>query len=441
MLLAVTQKWFAEEDQTSLAWFRDACEARRQSLIDTIAPLLFPASLTPDDASSDFGSDALIEQLWAELIAALSGDEERIENRLAAFGSYAACSGTDLRSLADAVEAVRGHVVHQLVESYVAAPRKLEGALAVMQRLFDRALHAVTREYLSYREALMEEQRRREDAEHRRAVELQAENLRIQAASRLKSEFLANMSHELRTPLNSIIGFADLLYDREIAPDTPQHHEFLGDILKSARHLLKLINDVLDLAKVEAGKMEFRPEELDLNVLVSEVADVLHSQAIGREIALYQQVSPDVSSVFADPARLRQVLYNYLSNAIKFTPARGRITIRAFAVGEREFRIEVEDTGIGISEEDLDRLFVEFEQLPHMQSVNCSGTGLGLALTKRIVEAQGGRVGARSVLGEGSMFWVMLPSEPDSGRAPQPASYFQELRPSSAPKAGNGRAP
>ncbi|MDB4991013.1 MAG: sensor hybrid histidine kinase [Myxococcaceae bacterium] len=436
MLLASSQKWFADDEKTSLEWLRAACELHREGIVGALSPLFFPAEVSASADADDWEVDAQVVLFWNELIAALSGDHRPIARRLSAYGAHSACSGTDLHSLSESIEAARSHLVHLLIESYVQAPRKLEGALCVMQRLFDRASQSITQEYLLYREALMEEQRRREDAEHRRTVELEAENLRIQAESRLKSEFLANMSHELRTPLNSIIGFADLLYDREIQPDTPQHQEFLGDILKSARHLLKLINDVLDLAKVEAGKMEFRPEETNLTLLVSEVVDVLHAQAIGREVSLRQEVSPDVQAVFADPARLRQVLYNYLSNAIKFTPAGGRVTIRAFAVGHTEFRVEVEDTGIGIASEDLARLFVEFEQLSQRDGKTRTGTGLGLALTKRIVEAQGGAVGARSVVGKGSLFWVTLPADHD--REPRAASYFEELRPSSAPKTGKG---
>jgi signal transduction histidine kinase len=434
MPLATGQQWFTDDQYTSLGWLRAICEANRSSIVDELSPLLFQrlGSGPPEELRARDHASA--EQLWQDVLKALHNDTRALAARLSAYGSYSACAGTDLRSLTELIAEVRKHIVHLLVAGYADTPDKLEGSLAVMQRFFDRTLAAITREYLLYREALMEQQRCNEEAERIRMLELEAENIRIQAASRLKSEFLANMSHELRTPLNSIIGFADLLYDREIAPDSPQHAEFLGDILKSARHLLKLINDVLDLAKVEAGKMEFRPEQTDLSILVGEVSDVLHSQAIRNEVKLTQEILGGLECVLADPARLRQVLYNFLSNAIKFTPPGGRVTIRAFPVGDSGFRIEVEDTGVGIAPENLARLFVEFEQLERRVGEKLVGTGLGLALTKRIVEAQGGEVGVRSVLGQGSTFWVALPAELDCVRPSPPTSYFEELRPSRRPK-------
>jgi PAS domain S-box-containing protein len=242
-----------------------------------------------------------------------------------------------------------------------------------------------------------------------RSSELEAQNRRIQEASRLKSEFLANMSHELRTPLNSIIGFAQLLHDGEVDRNSPQHDEFLGDILTSGRHLLQLINDVLDLAKVESGKMDFRPETLDLRHLVAEVAAVLRSIAASKRIQLDTEVAADIGPVSLDPARLKQVLYNYLSNALKFTPEGGHVSLRVRSEGSDAIRAEVEDTGIGIAAGDFERLFVEFQQLDAAATKRQGGTGLGLALTKRIVEAQGGSVGVRSVQGRGSTFFAILP--------------------------------
>jgi PAS domain S-box-containing protein len=251
----------------------------------------------------------------------------------------------------------------------------------------------------------------RKQAEELRArgVFLEAENRRIQEASRLKSEFLANMSHELRTPLNSIIGFADLLYEGEVQPSAPEHREFLGDILNSGRHLLRLINDILDLAKIEAGKMAFWPEPVRLSALVAEAVDVLRQVARSNSLSIETTVDPQLDEVTVDPARLKQVLYNYLSNALKFTPAGGRVSVRALPVGAGEFRIEVEDDGIGIQPEDLARLFTEFEQLDHGTTKRHGGTGLGLALTKRIVEAQGGVVAVRSDPGRATVFTATFP--------------------------------
>ncbi|MFZ5896558.1 MAG: PAS domain-containing hybrid sensor histidine kinase/response regulator [Myxococcota bacterium] len=256
-------------------------------------------------------------------------------------------------------------------------------------------------------------ERKRLEELRQRSAELEAQNRRIREASRLKSEFLANMSHELRTPLNSIIGFAELLHDGAVDKDSAQHQEFLGDILSSGRHLLQLINDVLDLAKVEAGKMDFRPESVDVEQLVVEVCAVLRSIAASKRIELTSTVAPEVRHVKLDPARLKQVLYNYASNAIKFTPEGGRVVLRARAEGDDSIAVEVEDNGVGIASSDFERLFVEFQQLDPTSTKRQGGTGLGLALTKRIVEAQGGSVAVQSTLGQGSLFSAILPRHSD----------------------------
>jgi PAS domain S-box-containing protein len=229
-------------------------------------------------------------------------------------------------------------------------------------------------------------------------------------ANQSKSTFLANMSHELRSPLNGIIGFAELMHDGRVGPVSCEHKEYLGDILTSAHHLLELINDVLDLAKVESGKMEIRPEPTDPARTVAEVRDTLRPLAAQKRIEVSVDVAPDVGVVTTDPAKLKQVLYNYVSNALKFTPDKGRVIIRVRRVsGEKEFLVEVEDTGPGIRAEDLGRLFVEFQQLEATDGKKHAGTGLGLALTKRIVERQGGHVGVRSTPGVGSLFFAVLP--------------------------------
>ncbi len=232
---------------------------------------------------------------------------------------------------------------------------------------------------------------------------------RMHEAYRMKSEFLANMSHELRTPLNAIIGFTELMHKERVGPVSPQHKEYLGDILSSSRHLLQLINDVLDLAKVEAGKMDFRFEQVDSAALAREVCDTLRGLASSKRLDVILDVDTDLGPVEVDPGRVRQILYNYLSNAIKFTPDGGRITIRIAGEGPALFRIDVEDTGVGIPEENRSKLFVPFEQLDSGAGKRYSGTGLGLALTKRIAEAHGGRVSVRSTPGVGSTFSVVLP--------------------------------
>jgi len=219
------------------------------------------------------------------------------------------------------------------------------------------------------------------------------------------------MSHELRTPLNSIIGFAELMHRGKVGHVSAEHKEYLGDILTSSKHLLQLINDVLDLAKVESGKMEFRPEKVDLAKLIGEVRDILRGLAASKRIQVAADVDPAVASAVVDPARLKQVLYNYLSNALKFTPEDGRVAIRIAPEGPDFFRLDVEDTGIGIRKDDLVRLFVEFQQLDTSSAKKHQGTGLGLALTRRIVENHGGSVHVRSSFGQGSTFSALLPRE------------------------------
>lgn len=238
---------------------------------------------------------------------------------------------------------------------------------------------------------------------------LEAENRQIQETSRVKSLFLANMSHELRTPLNSIIGFAELLEAGAVPADSPRHQQFLGNIARSAQHLLRLINDVLDLSKVDAGKLSFTPQPLRVDHAVSEVLAGMSTEIEQKSLQVRSEIDPALGEVELDEGRFRQVLYNYLSNAIKFTPQGGSIITRAMPEGPDHFRLEVEDSGVGISAEDLSRLFVEFQQLDSSFTRKHQGTGLGLALTRRLVEAQGGQVGVRSTLGQGSVFHLVLP--------------------------------
>ena len=241
------------------------------------------------------------------------------------------------------------------------------------------------------------------------SVRLQAENRQMQEASRLKSEFLANMSHELRTPLNAVIGFADILrqYGPSVAED--KRTEYLNHIAASGRHLLLLINDVLDLSKVESGKLELVPEPLRLDEVVAEVVGVLHGEAERKGLALSTRLDPALGELVLDAMRLKQMLYNLLSNAIKFTPPGGRVELRATAQGEEALRIEVEDSGIGIAEHDLPKLFQQFQQVHGGTARPYGGTGLGLALTRRLAELHGGSVGVRSTPGVGSVFHLLLP--------------------------------
>jgi signal transduction histidine kinase len=281
-----------------------------------------------------------------------------------------------------------------------------------------------------------------DEALRRQNIQLEEQYHRAQAASRMKSIFLANMSHELRTPLTAVIGFAELLVDGKVGPLAPQQLDFTRDILANGKHLLSLINDVLDLARVESGSMAFHPERLCLPDLIRETIAGFRLQASERNITLTTDVQMSAIEVFLDPRKLKQVLLNYVSNALKFTPSGGRVTVHAHFEEGSTFRLEVEDTGMGIAAHDIGRLFQDFHQLGGGLSEEVQGTGLGLALTKRLVEAQGGKVGVVSQSGKGSRFYADLPcstewTQTDLKRlhqvaAAHPAAEYSEAEPQAA---------
>ncbi len=243
---------------------------------------------------------------------------------------------------------------------------------------------------------------------------VQAVNTKLEEASRHKSEFLANMSHELRTPLNSIIGFAEVLRDLGVGPLNAKQARYIGHIHQSGKHLLQLINDILDLAKVEAGKFVLDPESLGVAATLEDILVIARGLAHQKAQTVEAQIAPDLPPLRADSVRFKQILFNLLSNAIKFTPEQGRITLaarRASAAGEL-LEVRVTDTGIGIKAEDLPRLFQEFVQLEAAATKRHEGTGLGLALTKRLVELHAGRIWAESEgEGRGTTFALVLPFE------------------------------
>ncbi|HLQ31401.1 MAG TPA: response regulator, partial [Chloroflexota bacterium] len=238
---------------------------------------------------------------------------------------------------------------------------------------------------------------------------LRLQNLALDQASRTKSEFLASMSHELRTPLNAIIGFSEVLIDPELSkmPDN-QRSEFLGNILRSGRHLLNLINDILDLSKVEAGRMELRPEPLQLNDLVQSCVAIVQPLASKKRIAIEASCSPERVMIEADPARLKQILYNLLSNAVKFTPEGGQVQVTA-EVNDEECRVSVRDSGIGIKPEDQAAIFDEFHQVERGITREQEGTGLGLSLVRRLVDLHHGHIWLDSAAGKGSCFTFAIP--------------------------------
>lgn len=240
-------------------------------------------------------------------------------------------------------------------------------------------------------------------------LRLESENRRIQEADRLKSEFLATMSHELRTPLNAIIGFTEVLSDQKPGPLNARQKEYLGDVLAGARHLLALITDVLALAEIEAGKGELQAEPIAVAPMLEAICALVRPVAEQKGLALTLNVAAELTEVTLDPQKLKQIGYNLLSNAVKFTPAGGRVELSALPFGEGCFELRVRDTGIGIKQEDLPRLFRAFEQLEAGAGRPYEGTGLGLALAKRLVELQGGYLEVKSEYGRGSTFSVRLP--------------------------------
>ncbi len=242
--------------------------------------------------------------------------------------------------------------------------------------------------------------------------ELAQLNMRLYEMNRLKDDFLANMSHELRTPLNSIIGFSDVLHG--IDSLTEKQKRYAGNIQKSGRLLLEMINDILDLAKMEAGKMEVRPTEYRLETVVQAQCDMVRSLAEDKNIDLNVAVHPDLPPVYQDQAKVQQILTNLLSNAIKFTPEGGRIDVRARQDEDGRLELTVADTGVGIAEEDRDIIFEKFRQSSSILGDDgltreYSGTGLGLSILKELCKLLNGEISFESELGQGSTFKVVLP--------------------------------
>ena len=238
--------------------------------------------------------------------------------------------------------------------------------------------------------------------------ELQRQSEALEVASRHKSEFLASMSHELRTPLNAVLGFAQVLLERMFGDINARQEEYLRDIHGSGQHLLELLNEILDLSKVEAGRMELEYAEVDLPALLQAAAAMLRERAAARGIDLRVDVAPGVGEVYVDELRLKQVVLNLLTNAVKFTEEGGSVALGARRVGP-EVHVAVSDTGVGIPEEDRERIFESFQQGGRGASRE-EGTGLGLTLSRRIVELLGGRLWLDSTVGTGSTFTFSLPA-------------------------------
>jgi signal transduction histidine kinase/HAMP domain-containing protein len=240
--------------------------------------------------------------------------------------------------------------------------------------------------------------------------ETQEKTRQLEVANKHKSDFLANMSHELRTPLNAIIGFSEVMLSGMAGTMPDKQKEFIGDIRDSGKHLLALINDILDLSKIEAGRMELDVTQFDLPAAMANAMTLVRGRAERHGIRLGSEVAPEIGAYEGDERKFKQIMLNLLTNAVKFTPEGGRVTMGAQRLNGA-YVFSVTDTGVGIAPEDQQAIFEEFKQVGKDYDKKAEGTGLGLALTKRLVELHGGRIAVESAVGRGSKFTFTLPLE------------------------------
>lgn len=242
--------------------------------------------------------------------------------------------------------------------------------------------------------------------------QLEARNREVERANRQKNEFLASMSHELRTPLHTIIGFSELLAEQLEGPLGEKQQRFVGHILQDARHLLELINEILDISKIESGRLELKREPFEFSQCVEEVLAGIRHQAATKNITL-ENKNRFHDSLYADRLRVKEIMYNLLSNAVKFTPEGGRVWVEAFSKGN-SLHVSVCDTGIGIPEKEHPAIFEKFYQVGDARGGTREGTGLGLPITKHLVELHGGSIDVESQPGQGSSFRLTFPLRPAS---------------------------
>lgn len=361
--------------------------------------------------------DRLIPVDHSLLGAVVSSEQPLISNDMAADPRNFALPDDQSNALACVPLVAAGFVIGVLAACNRRDGRPFtESDLRLLQTLGDQVVVGLDRAHV------LEESRRKEEV-------LAAKNRELMRATELKSQFLANMSHELRTPLNAINGFSDLLLTEELGALNESQREFLDSILRNGKHLLGLINSVLDLSKIEAGRMTLSLSQNDVReAVLGAITDTAPLRS-GKQQDCVLEIGSEPLPVLADGIRIRQILFNLLSNASKFTPERGTVTVSAIAtraplpipsdragdttrfVSRECVWVSVRDTGTGIRSGDLPKLFQEFSQVDSSPSRTQQGTGLGLVLSKRFVEMHGGSIGCESVYGHGASFWFILPKE------------------------------
>jgi signal transduction histidine kinase/DNA-binding response OmpR family regulator len=435
-------QWALSEEKEALLVVRDIARTIASTLdLKEVLPRVASAAATL--LKTDRSLVLLLSEDGSELLpAAWHGESDEVAGRLRfrvgqdvpgrAAALRRVVSAPDVRVAEDVIhrEVAEREGIGGVLSAPMVARDRLLGVLSVAGRgprafrrldetlLSDLAAFAATWiENARLHEGLQQAAHQLEAKVEERTRDLEAALGRVETMSRHKSQFLANMSHELRTPLNSILGFTELLQDPQFGTLTSKQSRYLGHIHSSGKHLLSLINDLLDLSKVEAGRLELRPEPFPLADALTAALDQFGTQVDAKGVALSLQMGEAPDMLVADPLRFKQILFNLLSNAIKFTPTGGAITVTARRWSpptNGDFvEIAVTDTGIGIKAEDLGRLFEEFTQLEGSLDKPHQGTGLGLALTKRLVELHGGAITVASPgEGQGSTFTVTLPLQP-----------------------------
>ena len=361
-------------------------------------------------------SDALVQTLHQIRI----GLDETFIGHAAATGEVRQAPDLDVQPRDPHVDALRGHGWRSMVAVPLRREDEIFGALIVRRKVPG----ALPEETVRLLETLASQS---VVAIHNARVfhQLEQKTRELEVASQHKSDFLASMSHELRTPLNAVIGFSDVLLDRMFGDLNERQDEYVRDIRNSGRHLLELINEILDLSKVEAGQMELDLDAVSLTDLIEHGLAMVRGRAGEHGISLSCDVDPELGTALADELKLKQVIVNLLSNAVKFTPDGGAVAATARRVGT-EAQVSVRDTGIGIAPAEQDRIFEAFQRGGRAARTSTEGTGLGLTLSKRIVDLHGGRLWMESEPGVGSTFSFSIPLEPASApaadRPPEPVA-------------------